>query len=752
MALRISSSGSFSLSKSSEFDAGAVTPVTTQQTLGALAIIPNSKSITAGGTAQFTVGAVDSLGNPMAVPTGTWASSDSTDAPVDGNGLVTGVAATSAVIQFSVGAIHATASITVNAGSGGGSGYSKLKFDNMGYADQAAFLARVTAGSTTNDGDPGGTSVTTPAFYDAANWQFNFATSATQECLVVDNSTEAQYGGVSTLRQDFPPVQQVDKAPVLRIPLGAEYSAFFIRALVKFDSGSVSGRAAWTVAGDNNVVDYQTVYGSTPPGPYTSPPAEAYKFIAWGGGNTTGRLEYTGGIDIYEDQAAGMGNPDSGRIIDTYPEFSDNLWHEYIIGRFVDVTNKIRMVKVWMCDDGGTPTYIGGFWARNDDGSDVTTCDIVRFGLNYNQFRSVLYSLWRGPWEIVDLSVNTPTVVATAYGIAANDVAEYATPTAPTVVYSSSTDSSLSYSVTAPSGITPLEVVPEVLISGTWTAQVPVRWTAGVAGTQVIEVTGLSASTNYSSDIRFSLRNLAGTGSTTLATTGTTAVNLGMPAGCVWGFLVDGNTDVSTDGASASTWNDVSGSGLQFAYVGTKPVLKTAQLNGHSILRFSGGAAMQMTTNPTLMGTEGTVILVAKFADTSNCTPLDSDGSWYFLNNAGGYALITPNGQYLHNEATYPISTTAWKYLSYRGRSQFDTDGGPVNFNVDDAVVESSTDGGTTTMHGASAPILGNNAALSSGANMDVAAVYAFDHYLSDTDLAAAAAQVRTLFGTGNFA
>lgn len=88
------------------------------------------------------------------------------------------------------------------------------------------------------------------------------------------------------------------------------------------------------------------------------------------------------------------------------------------------------------------------------------------------------------------------------------------TPNAPTVgSVSVSSPSTLTYPVTADTaGGIPATVFAEVdeAGTGTWVAQTAVAWTGGLGDTQSVQVTGLTASTDYTGKIRFRLGNAAG--------------------------------------------------------------------------------------------------------------------------------------------------------------------------------------------------------------------------------------------------
>lgn len=96
--------------------AGAVSgssAVTVQDpVLTSMSVAPAAPSIVAGGTRQLTASGLDQFGSNMAVSP-VWTSSDSLIATVDASGLVAGVAAGPAVITATVGAVTATANVTV---------------------------------------------------------------------------------------------------------------------------------------------------------------------------------------------------------------------------------------------------------------------------------------------------------------------------------------------------------------------------------------------------------------------------------------------------------------------------------------------------------------------------------------------------------------------------------------------------------------------------------------------------------------
>ena len=79
---------------------------------GQVIVSPDSASIPAGGTQQFTAAATDLHGNPLACAV-TWSSGNTAAATVDGNGLATGVAPGSATITATCQAASGSATLTV---------------------------------------------------------------------------------------------------------------------------------------------------------------------------------------------------------------------------------------------------------------------------------------------------------------------------------------------------------------------------------------------------------------------------------------------------------------------------------------------------------------------------------------------------------------------------------------------------------------------------------------------------------------
>lgn len=75
-------------------------------------VTPDSASVPAGGTQQFTATVLDLHGNPLACSV-TWSSNNTAAAPVDGNGLATGVAPGTATITAICQAASGSATLTV---------------------------------------------------------------------------------------------------------------------------------------------------------------------------------------------------------------------------------------------------------------------------------------------------------------------------------------------------------------------------------------------------------------------------------------------------------------------------------------------------------------------------------------------------------------------------------------------------------------------------------------------------------------
>lgn len=76
-------------------------------------VTPDSASVPAGGTQQFTATVLDLHGNPVASPTVTWSSSNTGVATVDGTGLATGVAIGTATVTATSQAASGSATLAV---------------------------------------------------------------------------------------------------------------------------------------------------------------------------------------------------------------------------------------------------------------------------------------------------------------------------------------------------------------------------------------------------------------------------------------------------------------------------------------------------------------------------------------------------------------------------------------------------------------------------------------------------------------
>jgi alpha-tubulin suppressor-like RCC1 family protein len=81
--------------------------------VASVTVAPSTASITAGATAQLTVTLKDAGGNTLTGRTVTWNSSAPGIASVDGNGLVTAVAAGTATVTATSEGVSGTASVTV---------------------------------------------------------------------------------------------------------------------------------------------------------------------------------------------------------------------------------------------------------------------------------------------------------------------------------------------------------------------------------------------------------------------------------------------------------------------------------------------------------------------------------------------------------------------------------------------------------------------------------------------------------------
>jgi hypothetical protein len=82
-------------------------------TVARIVVSPANPTVNVGNTVQLSATAYDASGNQLGGLTFTWSSSDTTHARVSSVGLVTGVAAGSAVIGAATGSVTGTAPIQV---------------------------------------------------------------------------------------------------------------------------------------------------------------------------------------------------------------------------------------------------------------------------------------------------------------------------------------------------------------------------------------------------------------------------------------------------------------------------------------------------------------------------------------------------------------------------------------------------------------------------------------------------------------
>lgn len=94
--------------------AGTTTP---PPTVGSIAVSPTSASISTGATQQMTPTLTSTAGSVLSGQTVTWASNNSAVATVSGGGLVTGIAAGSAMITATSGGVSSSSSISVTSSS-----------------------------------------------------------------------------------------------------------------------------------------------------------------------------------------------------------------------------------------------------------------------------------------------------------------------------------------------------------------------------------------------------------------------------------------------------------------------------------------------------------------------------------------------------------------------------------------------------------------------------------------------------------
>jgi len=105
--------GSATLTATSEGKSGTASITVTIVPVAAVAVTPAAPNIRVGGTVQLTATATDSAGNVLTGRVVTWASSAPGVASVNGSGLVTGVAAGTAMLTATSGGKSGTATVTV---------------------------------------------------------------------------------------------------------------------------------------------------------------------------------------------------------------------------------------------------------------------------------------------------------------------------------------------------------------------------------------------------------------------------------------------------------------------------------------------------------------------------------------------------------------------------------------------------------------------------------------------------------------
>ncbi len=114
---RGSACGSFKVAGTShpgqKSDTGNVTVTCTQPSIASVVVSPASASVPVGQTLQLTGTPEDANGNPLSGRTISWSSGNSAVATVNGNGLVTGVAAGATTITATSEGTSGTAAVTV---------------------------------------------------------------------------------------------------------------------------------------------------------------------------------------------------------------------------------------------------------------------------------------------------------------------------------------------------------------------------------------------------------------------------------------------------------------------------------------------------------------------------------------------------------------------------------------------------------------------------------------------------------------
>ncbi|HEY6156194.1 MAG TPA: Ig-like domain-containing protein [Gemmatimonadales bacterium] len=102
--------------------------------IASVTLTPASGSVTVGNVLQVTATLKDAGGNVLLGRAVTWASGNTGVATVNGTGLVTGLGAGSAIITATSEGVNGTASVTVSAGSGGGTLLLQEDFADAGFA------------------------------------------------------------------------------------------------------------------------------------------------------------------------------------------------------------------------------------------------------------------------------------------------------------------------------------------------------------------------------------------------------------------------------------------------------------------------------------------------------------------------------------------------------------------------------------------------------------------------------------------
>src|SRR5216117_1028541 len=109
--------GSFNVAATShpgqKSDTGNVTVTCAQPAIASLVVSPASATVPVGQTLQLTATPEDANGNPLSGRTVSWSSASSAVAAVNGNGLVTGVAAGATTITATSEGTSGTAAVTV---------------------------------------------------------------------------------------------------------------------------------------------------------------------------------------------------------------------------------------------------------------------------------------------------------------------------------------------------------------------------------------------------------------------------------------------------------------------------------------------------------------------------------------------------------------------------------------------------------------------------------------------------------------